>query len=576
MTRPRIDPSVVASFAEAAPKRVARKLDKDPGMADGWTWDEDDGTWQVTTDREETVTLHTTDGCVHEAEAIACTCLLAPRCLHVLAVITRLDLATEPAAPSADQALEETAEAPADEALSTEQRDAVRSLWNAAAEVLERGARTAGAVPQAHILRATHACRLQGLYRIAQSGLRLVERIREFRNDGETPPVVALTTDLLDILGTARALSRGRASEHAVGVARRRYTSAGSLALHGVATERIVSADGYAGVVTHFVDADGRAFSVADVRGGPASRAGGAYDGAIGMGATLAHRKAGRSRVLIQGATASAEGRLGSGAKVRAVEGGPSRWNDAVVGAMFDRSIRAQVEPQWTAADPLGPAPDVLLFVTAQILGADDDALWMEIRGAEDPPRTVRATIAGKPDNLRVLAQATGLVARVVGRVDPRRPHTFALIACGPAPEHEDALVFPETWGATCNLGLDSLPRSAVRDLHANAPRFEAAPEPDPFLALRRRLHALAVGGRAALSPSAAPTVAREAAQLRRRLCASGADALERVSAAALDVGRAIDGRRLHADADTLAEAWLAACLWERTAREALIRDGWV
>ena len=69
--------------------------------------------------------------------------------------------------------------------------------------------------------------------------------------------------------------------------------------------------------------------------------------------------------------------------------------------------------------------------------------------------------------------------------------------------------------------------------------------------------------------------IEREAQQLRVRLCPTGADALQNLATQALDSGRALDGRRIEANADALARAWLAAALWERTAHQALVRASW-
>ena len=80
--RPPIPPALVAELTEAVPKRIVRKLDKKPELAESWDW----SAAGVGTDKGETVSWSLEDGTV---STLSCTCLLAPRCLHVLAVATR-------------------------------------------------------------------------------------------------------------------------------------------------------------------------------------------------------------------------------------------------------------------------------------------------------------------------------------------------------------------------------------------------------------------------------------------------------------------------------------------------------
>lgn len=163
----------------------------------------------------------------------------------------------------------------------------------------------------------------------------------------------------------------------------------------------------------------------------------------------------------------------------------------------------------------------------------------------------------------------------MTGRPHARRLRTLALLALGPAPDHRDDLVLPEAWGGRVNVGLDVLPRSAIRQLRATPQRFDVEPEPDPLFDLRRRLHGVLIGGRATLSAALLPTLERECARLRARLFPTGADALRHLIGTALQAGRALDGRRLNPDTDGLAQAWLTAAAFERAATEALVRASW-
>src|SRR4051812_1875411 len=90
--RPRADASLLAALTAAAPARVTKRLDAAPTLANAWTWSDLGATTTVLTDTNETVTLRHAGGAVATLDDIGCTCLLAPRCLHVLAVVAVLDL----------------------------------------------------------------------------------------------------------------------------------------------------------------------------------------------------------------------------------------------------------------------------------------------------------------------------------------------------------------------------------------------------------------------------------------------------------------------------------------------------
>jgi hypothetical protein len=80
----------MATLAEQAPARLVKKLDAEPRVAETWTWAADGDRWTVTTDRGEVVTL--TGPRLATPADLSCSCLLAPRCLHLLAVVAILPL----------------------------------------------------------------------------------------------------------------------------------------------------------------------------------------------------------------------------------------------------------------------------------------------------------------------------------------------------------------------------------------------------------------------------------------------------------------------------------------------------
>ena len=111
MTRPKIAADVAAALTSAIPSRLVKKLDADPTLAEKWTWT----ATQITTDKGETVTF-TLSGDV--ITAVTCTCLLAPKCLHLAAVVTLLE--------PADAADDASKTSPAGEPANTVD---IRLLW---------------------------------------------------------------------------------------------------------------------------------------------------------------------------------------------------------------------------------------------------------------------------------------------------------------------------------------------------------------------------------------------------------------------------------------------------------------
>ena len=124
-------------MVEALPGRLRRRLEADPGLAAGWHWSTADDRLAVEAAPEATVTLPGR-GLVSRPEQVACTCLLAPRCLHLAAVLRALPAAgTAPAeeAPAAEAATDAAGAAVPRPA----QRQAAGEAWRAGAALLEAG-----------------------------------------------------------------------------------------------------------------------------------------------------------------------------------------------------------------------------------------------------------------------------------------------------------------------------------------------------------------------------------------------------------------------------------------------------
>jgi hypothetical protein len=454
-------------------------------------------------------------------------------------------------------------------------RAAAREALRALGEVAAAGALGSGVVVTGELLRTLHAARVSELPRLSSAVLRVASGVRACRERSERFELAPFAADLGDALACAHALGRGAGPDLArwIGTARRSYTRAGTLRLHGLASEPVVTGSGYAGVVTYLVDARGAVLTLADVAPGDATRVPLAYAGAARLGGgTLTHRELCRSGLFIEGATVSAEGRLGAGQGVRAVLAPASDWSAPPFDALFRRPLLAQVRDGFEALDVGADRAGLLLF-DGVLRGASEEALRIEVPDAPGTPvldAVPASPLAALPfhDNLRLLAQRAGIRLRLVGRLVPSRALRLQLLALGPPPG-ADGLALPPDWAGRCNLGLDRLAGAAFVDGGAPAPaglRAEPARTADALLPLTRRLERLALGGRATFA-GAAERVEREARALEQDLMPCAAAVLRALCATALDRGP--DG------AERLAMAAAGASEYLGRARRAIELGAW-
>ncbi|MFC5830575.1 hypothetical protein [Nonomuraea insulae] len=217
---------------------------------------------------------------------------------------------------------------------------AAEGLWGAGAAVLVAGVPAAGAVAQAELLRAAHTARLAGLPRAEAAALRVVQGLRSAREKRSGDRLADLVSALRELLLVAGRLAVADPDPELVGSVRRTYEQGGSLRVHGVFREPVISATGYGGVVTHVITEDGRWFSVADVRPGGSARARGAGTATVAIGSgMLNHAQLARAGLLITGATISPDGRLGAGKGVRATPANGMPWTEGAMAALFARPL---------------------------------------------------------------------------------------------------------------------------------------------------------------------------------------------------------------------------------------------
>ncbi len=556
--RPRVDPLVLANLIEAAPGRVRKRLDKNPEAARDWRWEQTGEGWRVICD-QETVTLTGAAGIVRSVESVACTCLLSPRCFHVLACLTVLELAEtadrqspstppEPATtrsepePEPDSVVVDSAM----QAAATRVRDELR-------ELLLVGGQRADLLRQSGLLRAAHGCRAVSLIRLANTVLQVLESVRRLRSGHEAASADTLATGIASALRQTRQLLRNDSlSRTLIGQARREFAPCDLRKLLGVAVEPVLTLSGYAGVVVYLQSPDpghtqiGRElFTVSFVR--PGQQANDpqwitqAYRGGIELGnQTLPAADICRRQLLVQNLTVSLDGRLGKGSSTRwAVTQRPEEQRPFSLGR-FNEPLADQVDRIFAAAsEPVEgqiAGWDLVAF-DAVVLGAERAALWVRLR---DSPQPIRLKIAidhpALPfrQNLSLLSRCPDLALRCLGRLRLHAAGEVDLLAIASTDDDADSpdaprLRLPDQWAGLCNVGCDVLERWNIEGiqrwsehvaLEAEAtavPGEPSASQRDGLEPLRRRQIAIALGGRHAVVPIHSETHRRDRHLLSQR-----------------------------------------------------------
>lgn len=493
VTLPALDPTLAAGIS-ALPDRLVRRATK---------LTEQQEQWQIeATGAGVRVTIGTATVTVTPPGEVDCDCLLAPNCAHRAAVIASSPIADgTPGAPETTGA-PETIEAPETTAASpspgsgddrsglTETQDAALVFAEkTVGTVVAAGTAELAVAERAHLMRAVHLARNTGLHRVAAT-------LTALHAD---PSVRTLRDAALAVYELRRATDGSTVSSREIGTARRSYEVSGGLRLDGLWCEPVLTASGYAGVVTTLTDADGTPYTVNTVRPGVAADVPRAYRTPAGLGDLLAtHAEISRGRMLLTSATVSAEGRLGTGRNVRAsLSAAPSSPHRLPGGVIEVTGEVAGAQPREdTAAVVLtGPTGDRMGFHPSQAA--------MELGAA-----AMARAIASRPGT-RVTLRARGAQLLAVRRD----------AAWWPDDDARDWL-FP---------GLDSpsLPTPPAV-LAPEDDGAQSAVTPDEVLA--RWAERVAVAGRPALSRGAAQ-LAGDVAWLRTHASPHRADLLERLSA---------------------------------------------
>lgn len=630
---PPVTAPALAETLDALPGRLRKKVDDAVTRAAAWPVSKADGQVTVAVDEGTTVTLVLTGGVVRTGADARCSCLLAPNCLHRVAVLALAPVhdgldgepeagaqpdpsgpcatdtglstigddrasgggsasggqASAAGAPTTGGAEATGGQAPGDAAgavpvvLTPRQRDAAEGLWRAGSAVLAAGTSGSGLVLRTALLRAVHEGRANGLHRAAAAGTRVAAGLQALREAQPQFRLAELTDDLRELLTVShglRAPGPSGTSVDLLGVARRGYDPQAGLRLYGLCTVPVVAESGYAGTVTYVADRDGRLWTVSDVAPGGADRAARSGDTVVALGeAGLSHRELTRAGMIVSGGTASTSGRLGAGRSVRAVRTTGAAWTEPPLRALWEQPLDEQVSRAFAAlAEPVADrvAGSDLVFLAVRLRGAvTGDAVLAETADGAAVLLTVaddHPELAYR-DNLRLLGAAAGLELLVVGRPDPGRRATVEALSIGLAPGTGDGLRLPQSWAGHADLGYDRLHRSQL--LSGQQPPAVAGRPPttgDPALQLlRRHLERVVSGGRAV--HALADTQERRLRQARLDL---GAHLLASVTAAARHRPRDVFGRITADDGDEFARAWLAAAVYEAAATQALIEASWL
>ncbi|MDB5385632.1 MAG: hypothetical protein JWM11_1278 [Planctomycetaceae bacterium] len=606
--RPTIAPAVLATIITAAPERLQKKLDREPRVADSWNWEHADGQWTISAGEEQ---VRIPAGTITDVIQVQCSCLLSPRCFHVLAVLNVADIATvdDLQAAGNDSAVTSgTTELSVSESdsnetpgsakieLSESQLMAARQMYEACAAILTSGLRASGAVLQSRLLRAIHECRSEGLHRIAAGGLRLLSNLRLLRDGDDQFTSAAAENDFRDVLEVClrvirSAINSAGATLELVGIARRSYEPVNSLKLHGLFCEPVLTRSGYGGVVTWLMADDGWIGTVSDVQPGNASRINQAWQSGVSLaGLSLSHRDLSRKCLLISKATRSVDGRLGGGESARAVTIEGQGWNAPPVAQRFKTPLVEQIRRVFAnqnGSEFLKPAGADLVFFAANVLGFSGQELVVRII---DSGAILRLALTLDDDqvafraSLTMLSRAPGLALRCVGRVDLNSAGRINLLAIAPAEtdDSEAPRLLPSDASPVLSIGLEEVTRSQLSKAQTHPVSIELG-ESSPLItlansdeSLERWLRAIVVGGRHAIPQGLVTSAVRDAARLKSSLRPTAASLLHGLTQSTISTTTDLKGMRFAEDPAILAEKWLAASIGSRAATNYLQMLQWM
>lgn len=600
--RPSISPGVLSAILSAAPERLQKKLDREPRAADAWEWTESNSGWTIKAN-EETVTIPTQT--IADIAQVQCSCLLSPRCFHVLAVLNTIQIESSPSKDHAEEVSQAFAETMSEVAgqqnqpvekldLSPAQHSAIHLMFESIAGVLSSGLRAAGSVQQSRLLRAIHECRSEGLYRLSAGGLRVMNSLRSLRDHHDGFSSAEAASDLHEVLEVCLRLQRQ--SEPVIqwiGIARRNFEPVQSLKLHSMFCEPLLTRSGYSGVVTWLIGDDGWIGSVSDVQPGNAKRIPQAWQSGVTLaGLSISHRELSQKCLLISRATRSVDGRLGGGESARAVVIDGQGWDAAPIVAKFSVPLAEQIRTAFlrqAESDYLAPAGTDLLFFTAMVIGYSEFDLIVRPTDSDIP---LKLAIAIDDDSLsfrsslQTLSRAPGLTIRCIGRIDFRAPGRILLLAIAPevisnSSETGAPLLTTSSSERVYSIGLNGVTRAHLSKAEPHPVLLQAVAAMTTSIdhyddSLERWLRAIAVGGRHAIPHSLMTSASQDSARLKADLRPVSATLLRGLTQVAIATQTDIAGIRVSEPPRLLAQRWLMASLGSRAMTQHLQIEEWL
>ncbi|QEF96230.1 hypothetical protein Mal15_02570 [Stieleria maiorica] len=562
----RIRAELLAQLIDQAPARIRKRLDRDPALAHAWTWSAE-STGIAIQAGDETVRLDfdTETKTVSHIEQLGCSCLLSPKCFHLLACASCLTIQTD--AAEAETATADADEPDADVADETPlievtdaMRDAADRSISAIGGMLDSGARRCGVVLQSSLLRAAHQCRAAGLIQLSAALLSVVEGVVRLRAQSGNADAPQLQSDLARAIVIAQRICRRPSVEiETIGHVRRPFEPIGLSRLVSLLAEPIVTRSGYAGVCVSLLADDDRIYQVSDVRPGEPDLALQAYRGGLELGGTTVSAfELCRSGVDVQNMTASPDRRLGRGSKTRWAlrkQTGDLLQDSPLWRSRFGQPIAEQVDRAFAVQESSGmiaAAESDLVVFHCQVLGRQGDAVMVR---ADDTERPLMLRIALDTDqvpfreNLSLIARSPGLELVVTGRVRRHQAGSIDALAIraagsGDGSNEGPRLALPESWQNVCQLGLDRLERHFFSDtdpddetcerLVGDRPGDPTESRVNGVPGLARQQLALVLGGRGSVASPTSGGHRRMIRTMKQQLLPTAAKLADAVATAAV------------------------------------------
>ena len=615
MKKPQITSELLLQLTTAAPTRVHKRLDKNPQVANEWTWTESGGVCSINTGKQK-VTLAAVDGVLANADHVTCDCLLAPKCLHLLACVGLLEINKSIAGQAGDTDALESVDASAggeestqpagnvseSETENSEIQSAANNLFDSASQLLAAGYQRASTVLIGQLLQAAHHARAVSLYWPAAAAIRVCEGIRKLRGDSRSADSQSLRRDFLELLSATHMIGQQTDNwqEH-LGTARRKYNSyPGAMRLEGVFAEPVLTESGYAGMVVYLRSKSGEWFTVSDVREGEAERIQSVWKGGIQIGnQSVAAQNLPGCEMLIRGGGASADGRLGLGQKSEMAWEAGERWLSDSLQAWFRSDLSEQMEKiieNQRLPELARPAGWDLIGAAVEVVGAYGP--YLVVRRLDEERNILLGIWSEKEPleyrrNLQRLAAVPGMKLYVIARFDFSRPACLFPLAIAP---HDSAdyvalpivgqsdelpepkLKLPAESNGCWQLGWQRLqPEHFSRTVVPEPIELQVAVESlERHAPLDRRLMSILQGGHRAIPDSSSDYLQNDAAVYLESWQETAASILMELSTCSATLRTSETRSQTRENINRLAELWVAGELWCNTVKLHGTIESWV